>query len=521
MNDIEKLSSLNSNVKLYSHQQRVVDNNKTSQIIAHGVGSGKTLTGIAKFEKMKDRGQAHKALVITPAGLRSNFGNDGVGKFTNSTYNIVGNKAEISKGIAKPLNPNSDYNIISYEGFKKNPAKILQETGADTVIFDEAHRMRNDVAQTTQAIRNVRPLYKNQISLTGSIVNNKPEDLYSLVDITTGGKHKLGATVNQFDNTFLKRKTGYTGSNINKAPIAGFNHKFKLRRELGKVIDYAGYEELKKSADMPGKKIQNIYVPLDKTQTKLYKGFLKGNRDVANIMKMKRWDSLSPSAVKKTYNSSMQARRMMNNVGSVLPGAPNTSPKTEKLLNDVQTHLNSDKRNQVALFSQLINGGMDTVESGLKKRNIPYGVFYGKGNKGSSEFERQNNIQNYNSGKNKVILISGAGGEGLSLKNTTMEGMLDPHYNPERMNQMEARGVRSGGLKDRKDRNVKINQYVSVMPKTLGIFPSKYKTPDQFIYGVANRKNTQNEMLRKLLRKNTRMQTIRQKFTNLFAKKSP
>ena len=53
---LEKNAAMRPEVKLNPHQQRVVDNPATSQIIAHGVGSGKTVTSIAKFEKMKADG---------------------------------------------------------------------------------------------------------------------------------------------------------------------------------------------------------------------------------------------------------------------------------------------------------------------------------------------------------------------------------------------------------------------------------------------------------------------------------
>lgn len=48
---IYKQAALNKDVKLYPHQQRVVNNPSSELVIAHSVGSGKTLTGIAKFEK--------------------------------------------------------------------------------------------------------------------------------------------------------------------------------------------------------------------------------------------------------------------------------------------------------------------------------------------------------------------------------------------------------------------------------------------------------------------------------------
>lgn len=99
------------------------------------------------------------------------------------------------------------------------------------------------------------------------------------------------------------------------------------------------------------------------------------------------------------------------------------------------------------------------------------------------------------------MIVSPAGAEGLSLGNTTWEGVLDPHFNPERMNQMEARGVRAGGLKGRADRTVSINRYMATMPKKFGIIPPRLKTPDEKIYEIANNKNIQNQEFYNFLRK--------------------
>ena len=98
MFELIKLAALNDDVTLYPHQQRIVDRKGDSVIAAHGVGGGKTLSGIARFEKLKEQGKANKALVVAPAGLRDNFGEQGVGKFTNSKYQIIGNKQELGKG---------------------------------------------------------------------------------------------------------------------------------------------------------------------------------------------------------------------------------------------------------------------------------------------------------------------------------------------------------------------------------------------------------------------------------------
>ena len=72
------------------------------------------------------------------------------------------------------------------------------------------------------------------------------------------------------------------------------------------------------------------------------------------------------------------------------------------------------------------------------------------------------------------------------------------------MKQMEARGIRSGGLAHlpKEDRNVEVNRYLSTMPTFLGLFHSSIKTPDEFIYDIATHKNEQNQRLFNLLKQN-------------------
>ena len=244
-----KTAALNANVKLRPHQQRAVDNPHDSMIIAHGVGSGKTLTSIAKFEKMKEQGRANKALVITPSALRDNYGEEGVGKFTNSTYNIVGNSQERHSKIRGGVDPNADYNIVSYELYRANPEKYLRESGADTIIADEAQKGKNEGVLTTKALREARPNYKNHIALTGSLVSNTVADALPLVDVTTNGEHSLGKNKKSFENRFIQH------TNSKKHPVR-FRDSKRLAKEMASVIDYADYDDLKEIADMPDKDIQ-------------------------------------------------------------------------------------------------------------------------------------------------------------------------------------------------------------------------------------------------------------------------
>ena len=512
----EKTAALKKDVKLRPHQQQAINNTGDSAIIAHGVGSGKTLTGIAKFEDLKSKGKAKKALVIVPAGLRPNFKEEGVDRFTDSKSNIVGSSTERRQRTYGGIDPNADYNIISYEMFRRNPEKYLRESGADTLIADEGHKTKNEGTQTLNAFKKLYGKYNNYIGLTGSVISNSMADLQPLMDIATQGHNPLGKSKADFENRFVARndKGPYAGLSTKRQPVTGFKHRDELKKVLGKYVDYMDYDDTKDIAKIPNKHIEVQKVPLSKEQAKLYKFLMNDDPKIRKIIKQKRLETLKDDEVSSAYNALNEARRLMNNPAyltpkmSVAEGAQK-APKTQKLMDDLQAHLATTKDGQAVLLTNLIKGGADTLESELKRRGIDYGIFLGKQNPGSDEETRQQAVRDYKAGKKKVMVVSGAGAEGLSLGNTTWEGVLDPHYNPERMKQMEARGVRAGGLSHRppEARTVNINRYLATMPKTLGIFKSNLRTPDEFIYDVAKNKEQQNKMMFDLL-KETRKEKL-------------
>ena len=97
-----------------------------------------------------------------------------------------------------------------------------------------------------------------------------------------------------------------------------------------------------------------------------------------------------------------------------------------------------------------MTGGVDVLVAGLRARGIDPAVFVGKGttvdgNKVTG-ISRQQGIKDYMGGKKRVIVLSGAGAEGLDLKNSTAFYSLDGHFNPERIIQAEGAGKRLEGL---------------------------------------------------------------------------
>jgi hypothetical protein len=93
----------------------------------------------------------------------------------------------------------------------------------------------------------------------------------------------------------------------------------------------------------------------------------------------------------------------------------------------------------------------------------------------------------------RVFMITGAGAEGLSLKNVRAVHIMEPYWNKVRLDQVKGRAVRICSHKDlpRKDRNVDIFTYVSTIEKSMLSLATEIeymdggKTTDEYIYNMS------------------------------------
>lgn len=504
---INKLSALNDNVTLRPHQESAVnfiDKNKKG-ILAHGTGLGKTLTSIAAFERLKEKGEAGRALVIVPASLRSNYVKN-IKQFTNSTYSVYGPKNERnSKKVGDPSN--TDYNVISYELFKQDPQGIKDRLGADTLIIDEVHRARNESSGINHELATHTPAYRNVITLTGSVVNNAPSDISPLMDATFGRSGNTIGTRGEFNRRYTTkvRKGGGFLSKRQEA-FTTMNNRRQLAGALSGKVHYVSHNDLEQA--LPPIQEETVKVPMTDAQKKLY---LYSFKDLPPMTKAKIRKNIpvSQKEMSSLFAKLMMSRKVMTDPASMdrrLEGQDPYmySPKVKRVIDDMAGHLSESPRNKVVVYGNLLGSQIDTVKNVLDSRNVPYSTYFGTGNKGNNPTERDRNLKDYMSGKNRVLLISGAGGEGLDLKGTSMMQMLEGHYNPEKIQQAEARVRRMG---DHPDKPIQIKQYVSTikpggMDKFMGIFGRKYPTSiDEYIYTVADRKDRLNQDFRDSLMK--------------------
>ena len=510
-----KTAAVKEKFKPFIHQQdsiqRFIDND--GQIImAHGTGSGKTFSSIFAFEAGRQAGIAKKALVVVPAGLRTNYAEKGIKKATDDTYQVFGSKSEVAEGThvdTKSLNKDATYSIVSYNMFRKDPTAYMEATGADTLIGDEIHKAKSPHSTTYKALMTARGMARNFIGLTGSVVSNKPADIVTLLNLAAGWP--VAGTQTQFDRRYVQvigSRTGFLGG---KKDVKRIIRPEEIQARFGKIVHFVGHDDLD-PAMFPKKNVSEILVEMSPEQRELY-DFALGELPFWVRKRIRSGLPVGKEEAQHIFGKIIQARQAANSIHTMkatpLHLAAERTPKIRRVLDDAKNHLKTTPDGQVVMYSNLVTGGIDVLAAGLRKRKVSFGVFVGKGREIAGmqvdEESRQKDVESYLSGDIKVLLVSGAGAEGLDLKNTTMVQMVDGHFNPEVIQQAEARGRRAGGLAHRppERRFVAVKRYKSVMPKPgfwESLFKDKEYTTDQWIYGVAGEKGRLTQQFRQALK---------------------
>jgi hypothetical protein len=486
---MQKAAALNTDVQLRPHQEAALGVLGTGgrAIFAHGTGTGKTLTSIAAFERLRERGEAKRALVVAPASLLTNFREQGVKKFTNSSVSAVGG--------------DGDYQLVSLEKFRRDPDEVLNKANADTLIVDEIHRSRNPRSSSFESLRTATrdKRIKNAIGLTGSLVSNHPKDIVPLADIIHG-QHDLGSPggftskhvdTKRISGGFLKPPT--TKYNLTAVPA--------LRDKMKGMVHYVGHQDMQ---DMPSLDIKDVNVEMSPEQQKLY-DFAMGKLNAAARARIRSGLPPSQTEAKHIFSVITKLRQASNSVGThkrLDPAeAAEQTPKLKRALDDVQKHLEETPDGQAVLYSNLVRGGASELYRGLEARGIPVGIYSGVNKElGVTKETRDKAVADFLTRKNRAIVLTGAGGEGISLNNATFFGAVDPHFNPERNWQAVARARRFGGLSHRKkeDRVVDVRRYRSEPVQSwLGkkVFGREVGV-DEWMQRVADEKDRLNEQIR-------------------------
>lgn len=498
--ELVKEAALKDDVKLRPHQEDAIAyirERKGRGLLAHSTGTGKTLSSIAAFEKLKAEGKAQRALVVAPAALLTNYAENGVGKFTHSTFG--------------PPGSNADYQLVSLEMFRRDPDKVLAAARPDTLIVDEMHRAKDQGSQTYSALARAahHPEVKNMVGLTGSVVSNHPRDIIPLLNLVDPA-HKLG-TQKKFTDEHVGVQRISGGFLTPPTQRYSLKNTEALRRKAGGAVHYVGHDDLGTDG-MPRLDIKDVHTEMSREQQRLY-NFAMGKLNPISRALIRAGLPPTQSEAEHIFAMISKLRQAANSVGTHLNISPEEAvertPKLRRAVEDVVEHLAKTPDGQAVLYSNLVQGGARELHAGLKKRGINAGLYTGTDPAlGVDKKTREQDVRDFLAGKKRAIVLTPAGSEGLSLNNATFFGAIDSHFNPERNAQAIARARRFGGLAHRpvEQRVIDVRRYRSdpITPIHRKLFGKKDVGVDEWIERVAAEKDRLNTEMRAAVAKEAR-----------------
>lgn len=378
---------------------RTMLKNRLNVILADEMGLGKTIQALTLVLDDMNRHPEmnnHPSLVLCPSSLVDNWQMEAA-KFAPQLKTLIirGSRREtIMEQII-----NSDLVIASY-AIAAREAERLKEYKFRFLILDEAQHIKNPSTVNAKTCKSLNAF--NKIVLTGTPLENSPDELWSIFDFLQ--PKMLGSM-----STFKSRYAGISNDEEIQGDLAARTAPFILRRKKEEV-----------EPDLPEKIVQTIYCEMNGEQRQLYDDFREKGLEA--------YDSLVKSGKNSRFDllSNLLRLRQICCHPNLLPleDPPEImSAKTELLQELLLESL--DSGHKVLLFSQFTSF-LAIIREWLFKEGIDFEYLDG-GTK-----DRMERVQNFNNNpKIPLFLLSlKAGGVGLNLTAADRVIIYDPWWNP-------------------------------------------------------------------------------------------
>jgi len=386
--------------------------------LADDMGLGKTIQAIAAAELLRRRRGIERVLVVAPASVKYQWKTE-IEKFCDFSAQVIdGPLAQRRKLYAAP----SFFNLTSYELVLKDLEEV-RNLRPDLIILDEAQRIRNWTTATARTVKQLKSRYA--FVLTGTPLENKLEELYSVVEFVDG--RRLG-------------------------PAFRFLHEHRMEDEKGKLIGYRGLDRIHRQLapvllrrtrkevlpELPPRTDQVFRVSMTEEQAGPYR---EQHEILARLMhKWQRQGWLSEIDLRR-ITCAIQNMRMLCNSTFLYDKETNFSPKLKEF-REIMRELAIEEGRKVVVFSEYERMTHLAGEE-LTKLKIGFVSLHGgvPGRKRGELITRFRKDLDCN-----VFLSTDAGGVGLNLQAATAVVNFEPPWNPARLEQRIGRVHRMGQL---------------------------------------------------------------------------
>lgn len=402
---------------LYPYQQKGVEFGlyRKAVLIGDEMGLGKTLQAITlAILKRKVLG-FDKILIVTLTSLKEQWKRE-IEKFTDEKATVVMGSAQSRR--AAYSRTDSLFKITNYEAVRKDGA-ILTEFSPDLVILDEAQRIKNFETKTAEAVKVIPK--KHSVVLTGTPLENKLEDVYSIVQFLDP---------NHFAPLWKFAADYFMLSREKKGSILGYRNLDQLHEHLKPIVIRRRKEEVLE--DLPQQVENNYYLDLTFQQQEIHNSY------ASLLMPLLHKKFLTPMDLQKMQKLLLMMRMVCDST-YLIDRETNFSPKLKELESILDELVVQNKR-KVVIFSEWTTMTF-LIAKHLSNVKIDFVELTGK----VPVPKRQALIDEFtNNPKCQVFLSSDAGGTGLNLQAADCVINFELPWNPAKINQRIGRVNRIG-----------------------------------------------------------------------------
>ena len=388
---------------------------KKAVLIGDEMGLGKTLQAIGLGVLKKEIFGFQNILVVTMSSLKQQWQRE-IERFSNEQGCIIAGSAKQRKEQYR--NDTSLFKITNYEAVLRD-VTIISRLKPDLIILDEAQRIKNFETKTAEAVKSLPR--QHAIILTGTPLENKLEDVYSLVQFLDPN---FLSPLWQFaaEHFYLNRKK--------KGDILGYTNLNNLHEKLQQLVIRRRKEEV--LTELPELIVNDYFIDLFKEQAEIHAGY---SQTLLPILSKK---FLTPMDLRRIQMLLLKMRQVCNST-YLIDKETNLSPKLDELGNILEEMIVQNGR-KVVIFSEWTTMTM-LIGKDLSRRSIPFVELSGK----VPVKKRQNLIDEFNTNPDcKVFLSTDSGGTGLNLQAADCVINFELPWNPAKMNQRIGRINRIG-----------------------------------------------------------------------------
>lgn len=399
-------------------------------ILADDMGLGKTLQAISLIESYwycTPEEEREVSLVVSPSSLVYNWMSEFEKFAPYIRVKVITGPAHIRSMLLSSAQ-DCDVIITSYDVVKRD-IDLYRERHFRYVVIDEAQYIKNRATQAAKAVKAINA--DMRFALTGTPVENRPSDLFSIFDFIMPGY--LGSYRSFRENYEFPIMKDSSSDALERLKM--LTQPFILRRMKSDVL-----------SELPEKTESVLCTEFENEQKRVYSAY------AAMLVKDLR-DKITHGSAAFDRGGRMMVLSMLMKIRQICCHPPlalgseydGESAKLSLCMDLIRSSVESG--HQILLFSQFTTM-LDVISERLTEEGISYFVLTGK----TPQKERMELVNRFNSGDASVFLISlKAGGTGLNLTAADIVIHYDPWWNVATQNQATDRAYRIG-----QDKNVQV-----------------------------------------------------------------